>query len=384
VTTTVGDWVGAARTLWPESWAESWDAVGLVTGSLDTSADTALFAIDPTHAVLDEALARDATLILTHHPLLLTGVHSVAATDARGRLVDRLVREGVALYVAHTNADLANPGVSDALARALGLADLRPLAPTDPDPAYKLVTFVPESDVDRVLDAVTDAGAGTIGDYTRCAFLTEGTGTFEAGATADPAVGKPGERTVTPEVRVETVVPPGAVAEVERALRAVHPYEEPAFDLIRVVVPHERGLGRVGTLPEPTTLDAFVRHVAATLPATAAGVRATGEPDRPVRTVAVCGGSGADLTGRAQQAGVDVYLTADLKHHAASDAAADGLALVDVAHWASEWPWLVSARDALVSALGAPGRTVDAAVSTLVTDPWRLHAAADRSGGTSP
>jgi dinuclear metal center YbgI/SA1388 family protein len=262
--------VAALEARYDPALAESWDAVGLVCGDPAETVRSVLFAVDPTSAVVDEALDRGADLVVTHHPLLLSPVHGVPADDPKGRLVHRLVRAGAGLFVAHTNADrAAGCGVNDALAAALGLRNAVPL---------------------------------------------------------EPAPGGP----------------PGS------------------------------GLGRVGVLPEPESLQAFARRVAAALPATAGGVRTAGDPDRPVGTVAVCGGSGGSLLGLAAAAGADVLLTSDLKHHPVSEALeVGGPALADVAHWASEWPWLPVAADLLRRDLGD---RVEVAVSQVRTDPWTTHA----------
>jgi dinuclear metal center YbgI/SA1388 family protein len=258
--------IAALEDLYPPSWAQPWDAVGLVCGDPDAEVGRVLFAVDPVAAVADEALSRGADLIVTHHPLLLRPVHGVAATTPKGRLIHRLITSGVALYTAHTNADAADPGVSDALARAVGLTG--PLRPLDP-------------------------------------------------AADDP----------------------------------------------------RRGLGRIGELDTSVTLREFAATAAAGLPATAWGLRVAGDPERTVRTVAVCGGAGDSLLGAARAAGVDVYLTADLRHHPASEfTEAAGPALIDAAHWATEWPWLEDARHRLEQALDLKTH-----VSTLVTDAWTLH-----------
>lgn len=153
--------------LYPPETAESWDAVGLVCGDPDAEVQRVLFAVDPVGAVVDEALAWGADLVVTHHPLFLRPVHGVPATTYKGRLVHRLIRGGAGLLTAHTNADAARGGVNDALAAALGLTDTRPLVPHESAPLDKLVVFVPEADAERLLDAVAAAGAGGIGDYDR-------------------------------------------------------------------------------------------------------------------------------------------------------------------------------------------------------------------------
>ncbi len=373
----------------PPAWAESWDAVGLVCGDRDEPVDRVLLALDAVPATVDEAIATGAQLLITHHPLLLTGVHGVPADDPKGALVHRLIRGGVAHFAAHTNADVADPGVSDALAERLGLSGLRPLEPVAGDQLDKLVTFVPIADAERLIDALAAAGAGHLGDYDRCAWTVEGTGTFRPGAAARPAVGRPGRIERLAETRVEMVLPPGRRDAVIAALRAAHPYEEVAFDVFaHAPLAGSRGTGRVGELAEAVTLSDFVRQVAAVLPPTKWGIRASGDPDREVRTVAVCGGSGASLTDRARTAGAYAYVTSDLKHHSTLEAVAErgpgAMALVDAAHWATESPWLPVLAQRLRLHFGAGPAGLKVEVSTQVTDPWTLHVPQTESSRDAP
>ena len=367
--------VAALERLYPPHTAESWDAVGLACGDPDADVSRVLFAVDPVEEVAEEALDLGAQLVVTHHPLFLRGVHGVAATTPKGRLVHRLIAGGVGLYTAHTNADIARSGVNDALAAALGLRNVRPLVPAVADPLDKLIFFVPEDDADAVFDAVTAAGAGRIGDYDRCGWQTSGTGTFRPLAGANPTIGAVGDIEEVAETRVECVMPRNLRSHVVDAFRAAHPYEEPAFDVFELAdLPADTGLGRIGTLPETLPLDRFTELVAGSLPATPIGVRAAGDPTTMVSTVAVCGGSGDGLFDVVRRAGVDAYVTADLRHHPASEAAEFGRpALVDVPHWASEWPWLPVAALALVDELGKAGATVETHISVGVTDPWTRH-----------
>lgn len=368
--------VAALDGLYDPEWAEPWDAVGLVCGDPDAEVRRVLFAVDPVAGTAEEAIRRDADLLVCHHPLLLRPVHGVAATTYKGRLLHQLVTAGVALFVAHTNADVARPGVSDALAHRLGLRAGPPLrrraTATD-----KLVTFVPATAVEAVVDALSAAGAGIIGDYRRCAWWTDGTGTFLAGENTSPAVGSPGAVTRVAEARVEMVLPRARRAAVLSALRAAHPYEEPAYDVIELADGAAEqgdqglGLGRLGELSRPTTLREFARRAAAALPRTPAGLRVAGDLDATVRTVAVCGGAGDDLLAEASSAGAEVFLTADLRHHpAAEHLAGGGPALIDAGHWATEWPWLADAADRLRAALAGLSATVEVTVSSQVTDPW--------------
>ncbi len=365
-------------------WAEPWDAVGLVCGDPDEPVRRILLAVDAVPATVAEALERGAQLLITHHPLLLTGVHGVPSDDPKGALVHRMIRGGVAHLVAHTNADVADPGVSDALAARLGLTDLRPLDAQDDAALDKLVVFVPHADAEALIDALAAAGAGRLGDYDNCAWTTTGEGRFRPQPGAQPALGIVGSLERVPETRIEMVVPRPVRTAVVAALRAAHPYEEPAFDLLaQAPLPTRRGTGRIGELAATMTLAAFADHVAAALPATVWGIRAAGDPGRAVRTVAVCGGAGGSLVDEARRRGADAYVTADLRHHPAVEAVTElgpsAMALVDAAHWATEAPWLDVLAASLRERFGAPGlagrdATVEVEVSQLVTDPWTLHA----------
>jgi dinuclear metal center YbgI/SA1388 family protein len=257
---------------YPPAWAEQWDRVGLVLGEPEAPVRRVLCVVDCVPETVAEALSVRADLIVAHHPLLLRGVSSVAPTTYKGRIVHDLIKAGVALYAAHTNADVANPGVSDALAGRLDLREVRPLRPAAPD---------------------------------------------------SPAAGQ------------------------------------------------GRGLGRVGRLPAPMTLAELTAYAGSRLPPTAWGVRAAGDPGRRVETVAVSGGSGDSFLPDAAAAGVDAFLTSDLRHHPASEhVAAGGPALLDAAHWATERPWLDELAGYLRDRFG-----VEAIVSDLDTDPWTVHAA---------
>jgi len=364
--------VGVLESAYPPALAASWDAVGLVCGDPADTVRRVLFAIDPVEAVVDEAIASGASLLVTHHPLYLRGTSSVAADSAKGRVVHRLIRAGIGLYVAHTNADHARPGVSDALAGALGLTELRPLDPLPAPALDKIVTFVPVADAEKVLDALAAAGAGQLGDYARCAWTSSGTGTFLPGEGARPSIGAIGAIETVDETRVEMVLPRGRRFEVVTALRGAHPYEEPAFDVFELANwPGDTGTGRIGVLPSPMTLAEFAVLVGNSLPSTSGGGRVAGDLARPVRTVAVCGGAGDAYLRQATDSGADAYVTADLRHHLVSEHLSDGgCAVVDMPHWATEWPWLPVAAAELGAALERHGTTVSTEVSVRPTDPW--------------
>ena len=345
---TLAEVIGAVEEWFDPRWAESWDAVGLTCGDPTVDVTQVLLAVDVTPQIVAEAEAARAQLLFTHHPLLFSAVHGVSVTDPKGAMVHRMIRAGIAHYVAHTNADVAVPGVSDALAQRLGLTGLRPLEATAEAAPQILVAFLTTDDANPVVQALVAAGATWVWR------------TIGVGVTPE----QPSEQ--VPETRIELAVPSAELPAVVATLGGA-----PFHVQQQVAVRAERGVGRVGELPESMTLRDFTERAARTLPATAWGVRAAGDPYRQVRTVAVCGGSGAAYIAAAHRSGADAYLTADLKHHATLEAVTErGMALVDAAHWATEALWL----DVLATRLRQTfGTTVNVTVSPTVTDPWTLH-----------
>jgi dinuclear metal center YbgI/SA1388 family protein len=364
---------------YPPQLAQSWDSVGLVCGDPDETVDSVTVAVDATAAVVADV--PDRGLLLAHHPLLLRGVDTVAASTPKGALIHRLIRSGRSLFTAHTNADSAAPGVSDALADALGLTVEDVLEPrSDGGRLDKWVVFVPPGHAAAVQAAVFEAGAGQIGDYSHCCWSVTGNGQFLPRDGAAPAIGTVGTVERLEEVRVEFVAAARLRPAVLSAMRAAHPYEEPAFDVIALApLPTGVGIGRIATLPKPEPLRDFVTRVGDRLPATAWGVRAAGDPDLPVTTVAVCGGAGDSLLDAVAAADVQAYVTADLRHHPADEhRRSSPVALVDVAHWASEYPWCAQAAELLGAHFGA---ALAVRVSEIRTDPWNLDARPMRENG---
>lgn len=355
---------------YPPALAQAWDSVGLVCGDPDELIDSVTVAVDATAEVVEEVGERG--LLIAHHPLLLRGVDTVAASTAKGALIHRLIRRGAGLFTAHTNADAADPGVSDALAHTLGL---RVEAVLDPAAAAahldKWVVFVPGEHAGALRAALFAAGAGAIGDYSHCSWSVTGTGQFMPGVGASPAIGSTGSLEQVSEDRVEVVAPAALRPAVLAALRSAHPYEEPAFDVLSLApLPAGVGIGRIGTLDRPQRFADFVAAVSAALPQTTWGVRAAGSADAPVSRVAVCGGAGDSLLDAAAAAGVQAYVTADLRHHPADEhRRRSDMGLVDVAHWASEYPWCEQAAGLLRSHFGS---ALPIAVCPVRTDPWNI------------
>lgn len=372
--TTVAEIVGYLDGLYPPSAAESWDRVGLAVGDPDQQVTRVHYTVDVTSAVIREAAAAGAELIIAHHPLLLRGIHAVTRDQPKGRLIIDALTAGIAVHCAHTNADKPEHGVSDAIATRLGVRGARPLEPEPGAPLDKITSYVPIDHADEVRSAIADAGAGALGDYDACSFSTTGTGRFRPLPGAEPFVGAEGELTAVEEVRIEAVLPRARRSAVVRALLGAHPYEEPAWDVVELAGPESSsGLGRIGDLPHPMPAREVAALVAERLPATVSGVRLAGDPDRIVSRMALLGGAGDSMLDAARRAGADLYLTSDLRHHPAQEAIehASGPVLLDVAHWAAEWCWLPVVCDLVTAEFGLPGE-----VSTLPTDPWTFSVGA--------
>ena len=370
---TVQTVVDALEAAYPPALAESWDQVGLICGDPDAQVSKVAFALDCTQEVAERAVAAGAQLLVVHHPLLLRGVHSVAANTPKGKVIHTLLAGGCALFAAHTNADSARPGVSDKLAELVGITPGRPIKPVLPGATDRWGVHVPPAAAADLKRALFDAGAGAIGDYRECAFSVEGTGEFTPVEGANPTDGAVGTHYTGDEIRIEFVARAGDRRRIVEKLREAHPYEEPAFDVVQMADTQDlekaTGLGRIGELPEPMTLREFTQQVANALPETAWGVRAAGDPDQIVQKVAVSSGSGDSFLADVARLGVDVYVTSDLRHHPVDEhLRAGGPAVIDTAHWASEFPWTEQA-ESIVAPL-----SVDTEILHIRTDPWTISA----------
>ena len=314
----------------PFELAEPWDSVGLQVGDPEAVVRAVLVALDPTVTAVDHAARRDCQALLVHHPLVREPLAAVTADTHSGRLILHAASKGIAVIAAHTNVDKAHGGLADIVCGALNLEGVRPLAPARMDWS-KLVGFVPESDLDAVRTAIFAVGAGAIGDYIHCSFVVPGEGTFQPGERAHPSIGEVGVEQRSGELRLEAVFPRALRRAVADAFVAAHSYEEPAFD----VYPVENevrtlGLGRIGYLGTPRTLEQFTGEVGALFDMPA--IHFSGDGARVIEGVAVVPGSGAALIDQAAAAGVSALVTGDIKYHDADRADRLGLALIDVPH----------------------------------------------------
>jgi len=362
--------IQAVERIAPKNLAMDWDNVGLQIGSYQDKVNKVLIALDLTEAVLAEAKEAGADFIITHHPFIFKPLQAIRTDLMPGKLIKEIILAGIGVYAAHTNLDMANGGVNDALAGCLGLKETKVLRQYGHTALEKIVVFVPKGHEDNVRQAMSAAGAGWIGNYSDCTFQTPGIGTFLPRDGADPFIGETGKLEKAEEIRLETIVPATLRKNVVKAMLKAHPYEEVAYDLYPLLNEGEAyGLGRVGILENPLELPEFCRLVKDKLKISF--LRVAGELQRPVQKVAICGGAGSELLESAKFAGADVLLTADVKYHEAQAASEAGVAVIDAGHDATERVIVPVLCAYLREQLENLGQEVEVIASTVETNPWK-------------
>jgi dinuclear metal center YbgI/SA1388 family protein len=317
----------------PRAYQESYDNSGLITGSSSMVVKGVLVTLDCLESVVDEAISLGANLIVAHHPIVFKGLKRLNGSNYVERTIIKAIKHDIAIYAIHTNLDNVHTGVNRKICERLGLRNCRILDPRK-DVLSKLVTFIPEGHVDNVMTALFGAGAGQIGNYKNCSFRLEGTGTFRPESGANPFIGQTGSTELVKETRVEVIFPSHLSAQVLAALRKSHPYEEVAYYLQNLANENQEvGAGMIGDLAEPMEPLAFLESLKNTMQLSL--IRHTSLTERPIKKVAVCGGSGSFLLPKAIQAGADVFITADFKYHEFFDAE-NRLIIADIGHYESE------------------------------------------------
>lgn len=329
----IRDITNAIAAFAPLQYQESYDNAGLLFGSADWEVTGVLLTLDATEAVIDEAIARNCNLVLAHHPIVFGGLKKINGSNYVERVAIKAIKNDIAVYAAHTNLDNVRKGVSEMMARRLALQDCTVLSPKR-ELLRKLYTFVPQADAEKVRTALFAAGAGHIGAYNECSYNVDGTGTFKGEEGTNPYVGKAGERHTESETKVEVIFPVYLEQYVIRALLDSHPYEEVAYDVVKLENAFgEVGSGLVGYLKEPMAEDTFLRWVKQQFDTGC--VRYTSLRGKPVKKVALCGGAGSFLLKKAISAGADAYISADFKYHEFFDAE-NQIIIADVGHFESE------------------------------------------------
>ncbi|MCO4818705.1 MAG: Nif3-like dinuclear metal center hexameric protein [Bacteroidetes bacterium] len=336
---------GLLSELAPPSLQESYDNSGLIVGDANMSITGILVSLDATEAVVDEAIAKKCNLIVAHHPIVFKGLKKINGKNYVERTIIKAIKNDVAIYAIHTNLDnVLEGGVNQKIGNKLSLNNVEILAKKS-GTVLKLAVYVPKDHLQIVQSAMFQAGAGHIGDYDECSFVSEGTGSFRGGPNAKPFVGEPGERHLEPETKLEVVIPRHLQDKVINGMLAAHPYEEVAFDLHPLDNKSLHvGAGLIGTLKQPLKPQDFLAFVKNQLQATV--VRFTDTDKKEISRVAVCGGSGSFLIHAAKAAGADAYVTGDVKYHEFFDGENE-MMICDLGHFESEQFTIELLRDFL-------------------------------------
>lgn len=314
----------------PKQYAMEGDKVGLQIGRLNKPVQRVMIALDVLENVVDEAIEKNVDLIIAHHPLIYRPLQNIVTDKLPGRMIEKLLKHEIAFYAAHTNLDIAQGGLNDWLADALGLTNTKVLVPTYETKLKKLVVFVPQEQSQDVRNALGEAGAGSIGNYSHCMFSAQGTGQFKPEEGTNPFIGRHGELEHVSEERIETIFPEHLEKKILQAMFKAHPYEEVAYDIYPIENKGETlGLGRIGEIQE-ITLKEFAETVKKALYVPA--VRVVGDLSAKVKKVAVLGGDGNKFISAAKYNGADVYITGDVYYHTAHDAMMMGLNVIDPGH----------------------------------------------------
>lgn len=329
----IAEIISVLENLAPPTYQESYDNSGLLVGDAAVETDAALVCLDCTEAIIDEAIARGANLVIAHHPIVFSGLKRLTGKNYIERTVIKAIQNNIAIYAIHTNLDNVVAGVNQKIGAQLGLKNQRILRP-EANRLFKLVTFIPNSHTPNVLQALFNAGAGHIGKYADCSFVLSGEGSFRATEGAKPFVGEHGKRHIEPENRVEVIVPVHKKSAVIAALLAAHPYEEVAYDLYALENKNQNsGAGRIGELAQPMAEADFLAFLKTAIQTNC--IRHTRLLGKPISRVAFCGGSGSFLLQDAIAAKADVFITGDFKYHQFFDAD-NKIVIADVGHFESE------------------------------------------------
>lgn len=329
----IKDIINVLETQAPPSLQESYDNAGLITGDELQDCTGVLCSLDVTEEVVEEALKLKCNLIVAHHPVIFKGLKRITGRNYVERVVIKAIKHDIAIYAIHTNLDNVISGVNGRMADKLGLINRTVLQP-GASTLKKLYTFVPAKQADELRAALFNAGAGHIGNYSQCSFNAEGTGTFKGEAGTHPFAGVAGAFHTEQEIKIEVIFPAWIEHKLIQALKAAHPYEEVAYDVLQLENRHPgTGSGLIGLLPEPMEEKAFLAFLKESFRLNI--IRHTRFPGRPIQKVALCGGAGSFLIFNTLQANADIFISSDIKYHEFFDA--DGrMMIADIGHFESE------------------------------------------------
>lgn len=319
----------------PKKLAYDWDPTGFQLGSLKDQTNNVLITLDVLENVVDEAIDKNANLIISHHPLIFSPLKSIDMNSPKGKTLEKLIKHNITVYTSHTNLDIAEGGVNDLLAKQLNLDKIKPLIVEGNENLYKVAVYTPLSHEKEVREAFNKGGAGHIGNYSHCTFQSIGQGTFKPMEGSDPYSGSIGKLKFADEIKIESIVPEGRLPAVLDEIKKAHPYEEVAHDIFKLKNKgKEYGLGRIGLLKNPMQLSEFIEFVKDSFKLD--GLKVTGNVKDTVKKIALLGGSGEKYIVTAKGKGADVYITGDMTFHPAQEAMEMGLNVIDAGHYIEE------------------------------------------------
>lgn len=317
----------------PLAYQESYDNVGLLVGSDQTEITKALVTLDCTEAVIEEAIQNNCNLVIAHHPIIFGGIKKLNGKNYVERTIILAIKNNIAIYAIHTNLDNVIHGVNAKIAEKLGLNQTK-ILDKKTGSLQKLVTYAPQQYAEQIKNALFEAGAGNIGNYSECSFSLIGEGSFKANNMAKPFLGEIGQRHLETETRIEVILPAHLSSKIMHALQLAHPYEEVAYDFFTLLNEnHEIGSGLIGNLPEPMDQNTFLAYLKEKMELNV--IRYTNINNKNISKIAVCGGAGSFLLKKAIQQGADAFVSADFKYHEFFDAE-NHLMIADIGHYESE------------------------------------------------
>lgn len=333
--------IKSIATIAPENLAEDWDNVGLQVGSRQRLINRILLTLDVTADVVKEAVTKKADLIIAHHPFIFNGLKTLSADFEKGQMIEELIKNDIAVYVAHTNMDKGENGLNQYLADLMNLENIKTLEPANPTTYYKLVVYSPSEATEKIINVLGKNGAGAIGDYDFCTYRSSGVGTFRPLEGSNPFIGDVNTLTSVDEDRIETIVPEHLLKNLILQLKKTHPYEEMAYDVTPLEngrLMNQNGFGKIGVLKESIPANDFIRLIKDKLDLSI--LRGGGAIPETIRRVAICSGAGADMIGLAKSKRADVLITGDLKYHDGQRALENNFWVLDAGHFGTE-KWVV-------------------------------------------
>lgn len=365
------DIINIMENIAPTYLAEEWDNVGLQVGDKNRQVRKIMVCLELNSKIIDEAIKKDIDMIITHHPLIFKPLSKLVASDPIASIVNKLIKNDINLYCAHTNLDIAIGGTSDYMAELLNLKDLSTLSITHSKKYCKLVVFVPEDNIEEIRETISQAGAGNIGNYSHCTYQTKGIGTFKPLKGAKPYIGNLDELGKVSEYRLETIVSMDKLNSVVNAMLRVHPYEEVAYDIIPLDNKIESlGLGRIGYLDESKELKELALKLKSIL--NADKVKMIGDESMKVKKIAICTGSGSEFIKDAYKNKCDCYITGDIKYHEAQLANELGISIIDAGHYETENIICIPIKETLLEEFEKNNYKLQVITSEININPFKI------------